>query len=220
MRYLISLLYKLYHFCLYKTWFKGLLYRSKIAKLIGNSIEFNKLYNTRIRFYGTHNNIILRGSIEGCHIIIEGDNNTLKIEEDSILQNCTIFLRGCNSNILIGEMTRIQSNGKIVCQGNHVFIKIGKECLFSENVDIWNSDTHKICDKNNTVINLPRSINIGDHVWLGKGCSVLKGVSIANNVVVGMNSVVTYTIPANCIAAGNPARILKKDITWNRDFVF
>lgn len=50
---------------------------------------------------------------------------------------------------------------------------------------------------------------IGDCVWIGEGVSILPGVKIGKGSVIGANSVVTKSIPPACIAAGNPARVIK-----------
>ena len=52
-------------------------------------------------------------------------------------------------------------------------------------------------------------ITLGDNVWLGGNVTVLPGVTIGANTVVGAGSVVTKDLPANVIAAGNPARVLR-----------
>lgn len=52
-------------------------------------------------------------------------------------------------------------------------------------------------------------VTIGNNVWLGSRVMILKGVSIGDNSVIGASSVVTKPIPANCIAAGNPAKIIR-----------
>jgi maltose O-acetyltransferase len=54
-----------------------------------------------------------------------------------------------------------------------------------------------------------RPITIGDNVWLGGGVVVLPGVSIGENTVVGAGAVVTRDLPANVIAVGNPARVVR-----------
>ncbi|HRI12548.1 MAG TPA: acyltransferase [Verrucomicrobiota bacterium] len=51
---------------------------------------------------------------------------------------------------------------------------------------------------------------IGDRVWIGARCVILPGVEIGSNSVVGAGSVVTRSIPARCVAVGNPARIVKR----------
>jgi maltose O-acetyltransferase len=54
-----------------------------------------------------------------------------------------------------------------------------------------------------------RPIVIGDNVWLGGGAIVLPGVTIGENTVVGAGSVVTGDLPANVVAVGNPARVVR-----------
>lgn len=58
-------------------------------------------------------------------------------------------------------------------------------------------------------------ITIGDDCWIGQYVRICKGVSIGNGSVVAANSVVTKDVPANCIVAGNPARVVKRDIHLN-----
>jgi acetyltransferase-like isoleucine patch superfamily enzyme len=52
-------------------------------------------------------------------------------------------------------------------------------------------------------------VRIGNNVWLGDKVSILKGITIGDNVIIGANSVVTKDIPSNCIAAGIPAKVIK-----------
>ena len=55
-----------------------------------------------------------------------------------------------------------------------------------------------------------KPVVIGNNVWIGELCSVLPGVTIGENSIIGANSVVTKSIPANSIAAGNPAKVIKQ----------
>lgn len=52
-------------------------------------------------------------------------------------------------------------------------------------------------------------ITIGDNVWLGGHCTILPGITIGNNAIIGAGSVVTHDVPANAVVAGNPAQIIK-----------
>jgi maltose O-acetyltransferase len=54
-----------------------------------------------------------------------------------------------------------------------------------------------------------RAITIGNNVWLGGGAIVCPGVSIGDNTVVGAGAVVTRNLPANVVAVGNPARVIR-----------
>ena len=54
-----------------------------------------------------------------------------------------------------------------------------------------------------------KAVHIGDNVWFGGNCVVLPGVTIGDNVVVGAGSVVVHDLPDNCLAVGNPARVVR-----------
>lgn len=54
------------------------------------------------------------------------------------------------------------------------------------------------------------SVTIEDDVWIGANCIILKDVTIGARSVIGAGSVVTKSIPADCIAAGNPCRVIRK----------
>ncbi|MBP3366697.1 MAG: hypothetical protein J6K96_06835 [Treponema sp.] len=55
-----------------------------------------------------------------------------------------------------------------------------------------------------------KPVVIENNVWIGELCSILPGVTIGENSIIGANSVVTKSIPANSIAAGNPAKVIKQ----------
>ena len=55
-----------------------------------------------------------------------------------------------------------------------------------------------------------KPVKIGKNVWIGENVSILPGVTIGANSIIGANSVVTKSLPKNCIAVGNPAKIIKK----------
>jgi acetyltransferase-like isoleucine patch superfamily enzyme len=61
-----------------------------------------------------------------------------------------------------------------------------------------------------TGLEYAQPITIGNNVWLGAGVIVLPGVEIGDNVTVGAGSVVTHSLPANCVAVGNPCRVQQR----------
>ena len=105
-------------------------------------------------------------------------------------------------SIKIGDYTAIADNVHIMDNNNHPvnpdyrkFMRINGD----EESRLWKHSDHK-------------AIIIGENCWIGRNVSILKGVTIGDNSVIAANSVVTKSIPANCIAAGNPAKVVKTDI--------
>lgn len=96
-------------------------------------------------------------------------------------------------------------------------IIIGKDCLVSYEVDIRCSDSHAIFDQDKKCrINYAANIEVGNHVWLGAKSMILKGVSIGDGSVIGACSVVTKSVPANSVAVGSPAKVVRSNIVWTR----
>jgi galactoside O-acetyltransferase len=63
-------------------------------------------------------------------------------------------------------------------------------------------------------------VKIGKCVWLGAGVIVLPGVEIGDNCVIGAGSVVTKNIPANCVAVGNPCRVIREINDHDKEYYF
>jgi acetyltransferase-like isoleucine patch superfamily enzyme len=77
------------------------------------------------------------------------------------------------------------------------------------------TDYHKILE-DGRYTNPPKNIHIGSHCWIGLQCLILKGTSIADNVIVGARSLLNKEFPeSNAVIAGNPAGIVKRDVTWD-----
>ncbi|MEA2101528.1 MAG: acyltransferase [Thermodesulfobacteriota bacterium] len=100
----------------------------------------------------------------------------------------------------------------LICPGVRISsakdIRIGDSCMLAANAYITDSDWHDIYDRVSS--GRPSPVSIGNNVWIGDSVIVCKGVSIGDNVIIGAGSVVIKDIPENCIAAGNPAVIVKK----------
>ena len=96
-------------------------------------------------------------------------------------------------------------------------ITVGEGCLFGRNVLIYDSDFHRITDSNGATKNPPREVVIGDRVWLTNNISVLKGVSIANGVIVSPYAVIRRDIAVeNSIVGGlNSNAVIQNNIAWS-----
>ncbi len=90
-------------------------------------------------------------------------------------------------------------------------ITIGENVLIAEHVTIRDQDHALTPTEGQGRVGFTTSpIVIGDNVWLGAKVTVIQGVTIGNNVVVGANSVVTHDLPDNCVAVGAPARVVRQ----------
>jgi acetyltransferase-like isoleucine patch superfamily enzyme len=90
-------------------------------------------------------------------------------------------------------------------------IEIGDETIISKDVIIRDSDSHKVIEPGFVETD---DIIIGKHVWIGIRVTILKGVKIGDGSIIAAGAVVTKNIPKNCIAAGVPAKVIKRNIHW------
>jgi len=88
-------------------------------------------------------------------------------------------------------------------------IRIGQDCQIGPNVQLL-TPTHPVEPQpRRDKLEAAQPITIGDNVWLGGGVIVLPGVSIGDNSVIGAGAVVAKDVPADVIAVGNPARVIR-----------
>jgi acetyltransferase-like isoleucine patch superfamily enzyme len=144
-----------------------------------------------------------------------GKNSTIKIKGIKVLNSILRIYCGDDADILIGSNQLM--NGSINISAHEKSkITIGENCLWA-NTMIWSSDMHKIIDlESNERINHAQDITVGNHVWFGEGALILKGSLIHDNCIIGAHSVITKSTfcNPNSIIAGNPARIVKTNVSW------
>ena len=114
------------------------------------------------------------------------------------------------AKLSIGDHTYINRSASIDCTQE---ITIGDYCAISDNVQILDSDFHPIT-YNGKTSTMSKPVHIGNHVWIGRSVIILKGVTIGDGAIVGAGSVVTRDVPAGCLVAGNPARVIKENVEW------
>jgi acetyltransferase-like isoleucine patch superfamily enzyme len=106
--------------------------------------------------------------------------------------------------------------GGVLCTAER--IKIGNQVIVGANTVITDTDFHPLdfeqrrykSSKGRTA-----SVVIGDHVFIGMNCLILKGVTIGQGSVIGAGSVVTAEVPPGVVMAGNPARFVR-DVNGGR----
>jgi len=120
-----------------------------------------------------------------------------------------------NCNVTIGDGT-VFCGTRIYLQDDNSTVTIGKNCMFSWGIDVWCTDVHTILDMDGNIANYGKSIEIQDHVWVGKDSKIGKNTKISKDSIVGWNSVVTKKFDeTNVVIAGNPAKIVKNGINWD-----
>ena len=130
-------------------------------------------------------------------------------------------------NCIIGEKTFINHNAYLmdgaemkIGQGSRILmgttiikpwkIKIGKNCFIGPNCGIYTAN-HPVCfEERNRGFEKALPVTIKDNVWIGGDVTILPGVVIGENSVIGAKSLVTKDIPADVIAFGNPCRVIRK----------
>ena len=218
--------------------------KSKIRVLGDNNIfstHQDSLLKKSSFFVKNNNNILCfkkKSLVKNSHIIVEGSNNILYIDKETLLTNSYIKIEGNDNKIFIGancclknltidmknENSVIKIGDKTSIEEARITsfepykIEIGKDCMFSADIVIMNTDVHKIYDTTTKLkTNEGKEISIGNHVWLGIRTIVLKGLNIGDNSIVAASSIVTKDVKANTVVSGNPARQVKENRNWSRD---
>ena len=200
-----------------------------------------KLFKKLIKIKGVNNQILSpkikgNGFYDRSPVKIIGNNNVLNIHSNNQFYKLELIINGSNNSISIDE--GCWGSLKIIIDTDNTQVKIGKNCVFrgvecglwekgssltlgdevmaARDTRLYVSDFHSIIDINTmNAINQGKEISIGNHVWIGERVMVLKNNTIADDVIVAAGSIVTKDLTeSHSIYAGNPARLVKSDITW------
>ncbi|MGL5895101.1 MAG: acyltransferase [Bacteroidales bacterium] len=200
--------------------FMKLIYRSFFPHRInGEGNVLNNCSRILINIQGNNNSVTIdKGALVNCTINIIGNDCTIEIGKGSTFRSGSIIIEGNRCNYTQGELSGIR-DAKFVIQEDDSSITIGDECMFSYNILMRTSDSHSILNIDGDRINPAKSIKIGNHVWIAESVTILKGVCIGDNSIVGYGSVCTKDFPSNVIASGVPARIVKDNINWSNKLI-
>jgi acetyltransferase-like isoleucine patch superfamily enzyme len=181
----------------------------QLLNYIMNRITFKRakvIYGQFPKIYGT---LILNNN-GYCKI---GDNAVFRSSPHSnyvgLTKKCSLYIDS-GARLIIGNNAGL-SGTTIYCANA---ITIGNNVNLGGNVSIWDTDFHPL-DFEDRRAHIEERINtipvmIGNDVFIGANAMVLKGVNIGDRSIIGAGSVVTKSIPADEIWAGNPARFIKK----------
>lgn len=160
----------------------------------GNHLELGlgvRLRDCRIDIHGKGNRVVLKQGLRfSGHIDISGEGCLVELGAHTEARGTFILVRGTKQ------------------------IRVGARCLFAPGTELRTTDSHKIFDASGMQLNTDADICIGDQVWLAAEVLVLKGSEIGSGSVIGVRSLVAGSIPERCVAVGAPARVVKRDISW------
>lgn len=186
-------------------------------KIIVNGDNHSVSIGEKCVFNGTNN------------ILTVANSHDAKIEIGSSCRfaNLSITYRS-QCEIKIGNMSTFSDKTRIYLHKN-TKITIGQDCMFSFDIVVQTGDGHTIFDLEtgkgiNYSINESQEpyygeIELKDHIWVGRDAMILSGAKktvIGEGSVIGAKSLVKGVFPNNCIIAGVPARVLKRNIAWSR----
>lgn len=209
-------------------------------------VYLGKPFNSVKRQISGKQNVISYGNsiLSSVLFDIKGDMNHIEVQNGCFLNGVTFFIRGDGHRIKIGKGCSFNRGGSlwfedhgcslIIGEGAtfediHIAVteprstvEIGEDCLFAYDTDIRTGDSHSIIDATSKArLNRAKNIYIGKHVWVAAHCILLKGVSIPEDSVVATGSVVTRGFEEKGIViAGNPAKIVKRNISWSRKRIY
>jgi maltose O-acetyltransferase len=110
------------------------------------------------------------------------------------------------SNITVGARTFVNYGLTAL---DVAAVTIGEDCQIGPHVQLL-TPTHPLePEPRRDKLEAARPITVGDNVWIGGGAIVLPGVTIGDNSVIGAGAVVTKDVPADVVAVGNPARVVR-----------
>ena len=139
------------------------------------------------------------------------ERSTLYLGDKATLQINGRFTMHGHSSIMVlnGAMLEIGNNtylngGSIECSYH---ITIGDECAIADGVRIMDNSWHAIED-------VGKDVMIGNKVWLATNALIMPGVTIGDGAIVAAGAVVTKDVPARCMVAGVPAKVIKENVDW------
>ena len=173
--------------------------------LYGNNVKFEKIRSKGVPFVR-----IERGG--NCTI---GDNfkmnNNIPANPIGRVQRCILLVKK-GATLTIGRNVGMSSSAIVT----HQQIEIGDNVIMGGGVCIYDTDFHSIepayrkDPKMDRQMRKCAKVTVGNNVFIGAHATLLKGVTIGENSIIGACSVVTHNVPSNEIWAGNPARFIKQ----------
>ncbi len=193
------------------------------GRSLGNKIVVDESLSRPARaelyFSSASRNLIVFGpqcALRG-ELNFQGDNNLCYCSgKGGDVQVYKTFFYGSGSAFVFGIGSTCV-HGSFHIEGPSRHIVVGRDCMLSGDVYVAATDNHAMVDaESQTVLNMPGDLRIGPHAWLGFGTTLLKGAHVGQGAVVAARSTVTRPVEPRTVAAGAPARTIRRNVDWAR----
>lgn len=186
----------------------------------GNRIIYSgrDVPGVRIEFLGSGNTLEVADKVRigKLNITFDCDNGTMRMAACRFGSFSAFVRVGQDSLVSLGEDVTT-TNSCVISAVEGTSVVIGNDVMLASENELRADDGHAIFDvATGGRVNWSKDIVVGNHVWLAKRAVLLGGAEIGDGSVVGFASLVTGRIPNNAVAAGSPARVIRRDIAWER----
>ena len=155
--------------------------------------------------------------VVGNHTSMDSSENSSMILGDRVHVASRNIMGASEQGVLfLGEETTIGENGWLSAAAGGE-IHLGNDNMLSLFIKMAVGNHELLEQKTGMLLTNRAAIHTEDHVWIGIGSTLLPGAHLGEGSVVGASSVVTKAFPPHCTIAGNPARVLREGISWQRE---
>ena len=175
--------------------------------------------NNKIIFRGSRNTVTVKkgARLEWVTIEFDCDDGVFEIGSHRGVASFKGYIRiGEQCRVLIGDNVSA-TNRCLITVAERTSVSIGDDVMLAADVELRADDAHPIFDvPTGARINMPKEICVGNHVWIGRRAAILGGTAVGDGSVVGYGSIVKGKFPNNCVVAGVPAKLIRRNIAWER----
>lgn len=176
--------------------------------------------NINVNFRGSNNTLIVdpTAKISWLRARFDCDNGVLDLGGKSAHRG------PLRADVRVGQDSSIRTGKNVTTTTLCMLVAVegtsltlGDDVMIASDVEIRTDDAHPIFDvESGRRINWSKDVHVGNHVWIASRAIIRPGTKIGAGSVVGMNSIVKGSFPNNCIIAGTPARVVRRNIAWER----
>lgn len=196
---------------------------------LNQAVRFPIWVSRRVRVRSGGGDVLIMGSISTGMVRIGLDSvgifdnkksRSIWQVDGKVIFNGKCFVgHGCKISVGKGAALSLGDNFCCTAESSIATVKnitIGNQCLLSWDILIMDTDWHVITDSEGNVQNPPKSVQIGDHVWIGCRVTITKGVSIADGSIIAAGSIISKDITEPyCIVGKCPQQIIRRNVLWH-----